>query len=90
MTVDARHAVRCLRPGCDRSWPCDPAITVACPACGAREGIRCRRPSGHRGPFVAIHADRDLLADREGRYGNCPLGICGVANRPLQPTLPFD
>lgn len=35
---------------------------VACPACGARAGAYCRRPSGHAGPFVEPHQQRRQVA----------------------------
>jgi len=41
---------------CPLRWPC---------SCGAREGQRCRRPSGHSGPMVATHEHRLRLSDRE-------------------------
>lgn len=48
---------------CAPEQPC-----VACPLvhpchCGAGAGHRCRRPSGHRGAFVATHNDRLLRSD---------------------------
>lgn len=81
----------CNKPGCDMSWDVDPVLLVPCPNCHAPVGTRCRRPSGHSGPFVELHAARDLFADREGKYGPCPLGFCGAANRDGQSSLPlFD
>lgn len=79
----------CQRAGCDRTWPRDPVLEVSCPDCGAPAGVRCRRPSGHSGPFVDLHAARDLAADRAGTYGHCPLGTCGHRNQPEQAQLPF-
>lgn len=35
---------------------------VACPHCQARAGSYCKRPSGHRGPFVQPHQERRQLA----------------------------
>lgn len=89
MAMIAIGEARCARPGCTVTWQCDPVLTVACPDCGAAIGTRCRRPSGHAGPFVALHAARDVLADRQGAYGPCPLGICGAANRPTQTAFDF-
>ena len=81
----------CARPGCGRFWSRDPVLEVACPDCRAGIGVGCKRPSGHSGPFVELHAARDLLADAEGKYGDCPLGRCGLARRPEQASLPlFD
>lgn len=68
----------CAKPGCDRSWPRDPVLEVDCPDCHAPVGVRCRRPSGHSGPLVELHAARDLLADHVGAYGDCPLKSCGT------------
>jgi hypothetical protein len=65
-------------------------LLVPCPDCHAPVGVGCRRPSGHSGPFVELHAARDLLADREGKYGPS-LGSCGLAARDRQSSLPlFD
>ncbi|MBO9375553.1 hypothetical protein GG804_02130 [Sphingomonas histidinilytica] len=81
----------CMKLGCGKSWPRDPVLEVECSDCRAPIGAGCRRPSGHSGPFVELHTARDLLADRLGFYGPCPLGLCGVANRPKQTELPlFD
>lgn len=71
----------CRTNGCGLTWPRDPVLEVPCPTCKAPVGVGCKRPSGHSGPFVELHADRDLLADREGKYGPCLLGICGLASR---------
>lgn len=81
----------CQKPGCQKSWIRDPVLEVPCPDCKAPVGVGCRRPSGWSGPFVELHAARDILADREGKYGPCPLGLCGLDRAPVQPTLPlFD
>ncbi len=71
--------VYCQKPGCGRSWPRDPALEVPCPTCRAPIGSPCKRPSGH--PLFAhgVHAERDLAADAEGKYGVCPSGRCGIA-----------
>ncbi len=45
--------------------PATPAVdprAVVCPHCGASVGQDCQRPSGHRGPFVQIHAQRRSAA----------------------------
>lgn len=73
-------SVRCLKPGCDRTWPRDPVLEVACPTCRAPVGVQCKRPSGHRVFGGEPHPDRDRLADRAGHYGPCPLGLCGLDN----------
>ena len=78
-------AVRCMN-GCGRTWARDPVLEVRCPTCGAI-GRRCMRPSEHPIFGKGFHAARDLLADREGKYGVCPLGKCGVANKDKQLSL---
>ena len=83
----ARGECHCATPGCAMAWPRDPALEVPCPDCAAPIGAGCRRPSGHSGRFVDLHASRDLAADAAGAYGSCPLGLCGVAHRPLQQEL---
>jgi hypothetical protein len=77
--------VTCNVPGCGRVWPRDPCLEVACPTCQAPVGQRCKRPSGHRCDW---HAERDLLADREGHYGTCPFGKCSKA--PKYATEPTE
>ncbi|XHS01229.1 hypothetical protein ACFB49_28310 [Sphingomonas sp. DBB INV C78] len=43
------------------------------------------------GPLIDFHASRDILADRDGHYGRCPFGICGLDQMPMQASLPlFD
>lgn len=48
---------------------------VACPACGANAGSYCQRPSGHSGPFVQPHQQRQQAAhlmwqqEELARYG---------------------
>lgn len=70
MAVTCRH--------CGQTWPRDPAMEVACPACFAGIGSPCRRPSGHG---CATHAARDQLAMDRGFLVACT-GI------PAQPRLP--
>lgn len=69
--------VPCNR-GCGKTWPRDPILEIACPSCRAKPGSQCRRPSGHRA--AQYHAERDILADRQGHYGPCPWGRCGLDN----------
>lgn len=83
----ARGKCHCAKPGCSLTWPRDPALEVDCPDCAAPVGVGCRRPSGHSGGFVELHGSRDLAADAAGAYGTCPLGLCGVADRPVQRDL---
>lgn len=75
----------CNRPGCDKSWPRDPVLEVACPDCRQPAGSPCKRPSGHKAP--GPHAARDILADQLGHYGPCPLDLCGLKNKPQQLNL---
>ena len=46
-----------------------PVLAVACPTCGAKRGVWCRRPSGHKASH--LHRARGALADdaweRQGR-----------------------
>lgn len=76
--------VRCSKEGCGKTWPRDPVLEVTCPTCRAQPGHRCVRPSQHK-VFGAkhgfFHAARDLAADEAGKYGDCPLGQCGIVNR---------
>ena len=72
--------VSCLKPGCDRTWPRDPVLEVACPSCPAGVGQRCKRPSEHTVWGKEPHPQRDIAADRAGAYGPCPLGLCGLEN----------
>jgi len=74
--------VYCQKPGCDRSWPRDPALEVACPSCGAGIGQKCKRPSGHTAWQGWVHGERDIIADRQGQYGVCPSGRCGLKTEP--------
>ena len=79
----------CQKPGCGKTLPRDPVLEVACPDCKAPVGARCKRPSGWSGPFTELHASRDILADRQGTYGPCPLGLCGLDRVNVQPDLPL-
>lgn len=91
MALIVKGPARCTRPDCGRSWRRDPVLEVVCPDCRAPIGARCKRPSGHSGPLIALHASRDILADRLGFCGRCPLGLCGVDRLPAQAILPlFD
>ncbi len=72
--------VKCLKPGCCKTWPRDPVLEVKCPTCGAEPGRRCKRPSEHTVWGGEPHPERDRLADRLGHYGPCPFGRCGLAN----------
>lgn len=85
----AKGQAVCTKPGCGKSWLRDPVLEVTCPTCRAPAGVGCRRPSGHSGPFVDLHAERDILADREGKYGPCPLNLCGLDRATTQASLPF-
>lgn len=53
---------------CRHEFPQDPCFSVSCPRCGASEGVFCKRPSGHQGPFVDFHTERDLKALAAGFY----------------------
>ncbi len=64
--------------GCGKTWLRDPVLEVACPTCHAPAGQRCKRPSQHRVFGGEPHDARDVLAWREGHYGECPRGECGA------------
>ena len=56
------NTMSCRKAGCDRTWPRDPVLEVACPDCRAGIGVKCRRPSGHAAWQHWVHAARDLAA----------------------------
>lgn len=59
---------------CGEQWPRDPRLEVPCPACKARIGVRCMRPSEHRA-FTGDppHIEREELAIQRGFLGRtCP------------------
>lgn len=80
--------VHCLKPDCERRWPRDPVLEVACPVCKAPIGVGCSNPSEHRkwGDH-AFHAARDIAADQAGAYGVCPTARCGLAKKSRQMEL---
>lgn len=85
--------VHCLKDGCARTWPRDPATEIACPGCGAGIGKKCKRPSGHTAWGSWVHDARDIAACRAGHYGPCPSGRCGLKDDPdggaaVPPALP--
>lgn len=51
---------------CGEEWEHDPAWLVECPTCHAPTGKSCVRPSGHRGPAIATHAEREWAALEAG------------------------
>jgi len=57
---------------CGQEWPRHPCLDVICPLCQAAVGQRCRRPSGHAGPFVDFHVDREQAALDAGILRKCP------------------
>jgi hypothetical protein len=81
--------VACSVAGCGKTWPRDPILEVACPKCKAPAGVKCGayRPSEHKlsagfsGTNSWGNLERDILADEQGKYGECPLGGCGAASR---------
>lgn len=46
--------------------------SLTCPTCAAKPGQRCRRPSGHAGQFVPMHAPRYQEAERMDREAGVP------------------
>ena len=71
---------------CGREWPRHPALEVECPVCGADVGLGCRRPSGHAGPFIEPHTEREQLAVDRKRLEMCPEGPTAKRQR-TQPAL---
>ena len=79
----------CGISGCGNTWPRDPILEVACPKCKAAIGVKCGayRPSEHKlsaefsGTNSWGHPERDIVANEQGKYGECPLGGCGAASR---------
>lgn len=61
----------CVRCGHETQIDVDPALTVACPTCGAAPGRRCTRPSEHVAFGGAPHNARDLAAAAAGAYPLC-------------------
>lgn len=57
---------------CGQQWPRHPALEVECPVCAAAVGVGCSRPSGHAGPFIEPHIEREQRAVDEG-----VLELCG-------------
>lgn len=71
---DYKHCTRC-----NRQYARHPDLEVACPTCGAAIGQQCERPSGHSGPLVDYHAERNRTAVAEGVVLACPEGPTGDA-----------
>lgn len=72
--------------GCGATWPRDPALEIACPACRAPVGKGCHRPSGHG---TDIHAARDRAAIDAGLLKLCPAAIAARAcDAPADPNQP--
>lgn len=61
-------------------------MVVACPTCGAAEGVQCKRPSEHQSPFKDMHAERKDRADAVffWQYG---AGACIVADAEGRPMV---
>lgn len=59
---------------CEREWERHPVLEVECPKCHAGIGARCRRPSGHTGPLIEPHVEREQLAVDLGVLELCPAG----------------
>lgn len=59
---------------CGTEWPRHPALEVECPLCNAAVGVGCCRPSGHTGPFIEPHVEREQRAVDEGVLELCAEG----------------
>lgn len=84
MHSTVKGVAQCNVPGCGKEWPRDPVLEVECPDCHVGPGVLCKRPSEHGVFGRGFHAARDLEADRQGKYGPCPLGGCKAAMAPAQ------
>lgn len=70
---------------CGQTWPRHPVLEVPCPACHARIGVWCQRPSGH-GAWGDLHVAREQLALERGVLQMCPAGPTALAAE-RQPSL---
>ena len=64
---------------CGKQWPRHPALAsafgeVECLVCNAAVGVGCSRPSGHTGPFIEPHVEREQRAVDEGVLELCAEG----------------
>ena len=70
MGLDVRTKAKvktcCLK--CGHGFTQDPIFEVPCPHCKANIGCYCKRPSGHSGPLVDFHGERDVAALKAGFY----------------------
>ena len=56
---------------CGETWDEHPFLQLPCPTCHARAGVWCVRPSGHSGPFIEIHVDREQAVLDAGLIKKC-------------------
>lgn len=80
-----RAATGAVCNACGRQWPRHPSLEVACPKCGAAVGAGCLRPSGHSGPLIDPHVEREQRAVDEGVLALCPEGPTMKGRRPRTP-----
>lgn len=60
---------------CGERWARHPALEVECPKCHATVGVGCCRPSGHAGPLIEPHIEREQRAVDEGVLELCTQGL---------------
>ena len=73
---------------CGKEWPRHPALEVQCPICNAAVGAGCSRPSGHAGPLIEPHAEREQRAVEEGVLDLCPEGPARKKQSAMQKRAP--
>lgn len=69
---------------CGQVWDVHPFSLAPCSVCGAKRGQRCSRPSGHKGPMVEYHVEREQLALDLGLLDKCPAGSSASASAQLK------
>ena len=67
---------------CGERWPRHPALEVECPKCHATVGVGCCRPSGHSGPLIEPHIEREQRVVDEGMLGLCTASAVKDSARP--------
>lgn len=69
---------------CGERWPRHPALEVQCPTCHATVGVGCFRPSGHAGPLIEPHVEREQRAVDAGVLKLCTASAAQLRALPSQ------